>query len=276
MQSRICAMVFSSWSPNTLSGAFWNSGACGRGDAAAASAAACSSRAASRYAHHAGMDRCPGRSMRLSGSRPAASASSRARASNGSGRAITPVSFLRSLLYDYDAVNPWILCILPPESNQGLGGHEKCENRKRLTCSYGSSLLPCRQAPAAAARPRLSIFSSSCLSAAVSCINSATDCRSFSLAASRYETRLIARHPVSESSRLRNCRLIIFEPAALVSITDTGFIRYCLHQPALNCFESNQRLSGSLAFFTDRRCFPPGKPLLVWHALGFPFYSVPA
>src|SRR5258706_14831451 len=76
MQLRICATVAWSCSPNTLSGLFWNWGACGFSAAivfaaSAASRAKCSLRAASRNVHQTGIDRLPGRSILPSGSRPA-------------------------------------------------------------------------------------------------------------------------------------------------------------------------------------------------------------
>src|SRR3982074_1981943 len=91
MQLRICATVASSYSPKILSGLFWNSDACGAiiaisADAAAVSRAMCSLRAASRNAHHVGIDFWPGRSTRASGSSPASTASARARSWYGSDR----------------------------------------------------------------------------------------------------------------------------------------------------------------------------------------------
>src|SRR5215471_15487004 len=93
MQLRICATVAWSCSPNTLSGLFWNWGACGFSAAiafaaSAASRAKCSLRAASRNVHQTGVDRWPGRSILPSGSRPALRAISRARSWYGSGRPI--------------------------------------------------------------------------------------------------------------------------------------------------------------------------------------------
>src|SRR5262245_29779818 len=89
MQLRICATVAWSCSPNTLSGLFWNWGACGFSAAiifaeSAASRAKCSLRAASRNVHQTGIDRWPGRSILPSGSRPASRAISRARSWYGS------------------------------------------------------------------------------------------------------------------------------------------------------------------------------------------------
>ena len=93
MQLRICATVAWSCSPNTLSGLFWNWGACGFSvaivfAASAASRAKCSLRAASRNVHQAGIDRWPSRSTLLSGSRPASRAISRARSWYGSDRSM--------------------------------------------------------------------------------------------------------------------------------------------------------------------------------------------
>src|SRR5215471_19034928 len=93
MQLRICATVAWSCSPNTLSGLFWNWGACGFSAAivfaaSAASRAKCSLRAASRNVHQTGIDRWPGRTILSSGSRPASRAISRARSWYGSDRSM--------------------------------------------------------------------------------------------------------------------------------------------------------------------------------------------
>jgi len=93
MQLRICATVAWSCPPNTLSGLFWNWGACGFSAAivfaaSAASRANCSLRAASRNVHQTGIDRRPGRSILPSGSRSASRAISRARSWYGSGRSM--------------------------------------------------------------------------------------------------------------------------------------------------------------------------------------------
>src|SRR6516225_5455062 len=93
MQLRICATVAWSCSPNTLSGLFWNWGACGFSAAivfaaSAASRAKCSLRAASRNVHQTGIDRWLGRSILPSGSRPASRAISLARSWYGSDRSM--------------------------------------------------------------------------------------------------------------------------------------------------------------------------------------------
>src|SRR5215468_9939770 len=93
MQLRICATVAWSCSPNTLSGLFWNWGACGFSvaivfAASAASRANCSLRAAPQNVHQTGIDRWPGRSILPSGSRPASRAISGARFWYGSDRSM--------------------------------------------------------------------------------------------------------------------------------------------------------------------------------------------
>src|SRR5262249_10788328 len=100
MQLRICATVAWSCSPNTLSGLFWNWGACGFSAAivfaaSAASRAKCSLRATSRNVHQTGIDRWPGRTILSSGSGPVSRAISRARSWYGSDRSMPCTWLLR-------------------------------------------------------------------------------------------------------------------------------------------------------------------------------------